>query len=66
LNQGFDCCRQLSGGGGLDALDGRGNPTPIAESDNPLAQDPNFIKAGCHLGKYVTTTVNIEAKQVDI
>jgi hypothetical protein len=41
-------------------------PRPLPKAHNPLAQDPNFIKAGCHLGKYVTTTMNIEAKQVDI
>jgi hypothetical protein len=33
---------------------------------SPLAQDPNFIKVGCHLGKYITAVVNTEAEQADI
>jgi hypothetical protein len=31
-----------------------------------LAKEPDFIKARCHIGKYITTAVNIEAEEADI
>jgi hypothetical protein len=31
-----------------------------------LTQDPDFIKVGCHLGKYITFTMNTEEEQEDI
>jgi hypothetical protein len=33
---------------------------------SPFTQDPNFIKARCHLGKDITSVVNTEEEQVDI
>jgi hypothetical protein len=31
-----------------------------------MAKDPDFIMAGCHIGKYITATVNTEAEQTNI
>ena len=33
---------------------------------NSLAKDPDFIKVGCHIGKYIMVAVNTEAEQADI
>jgi hypothetical protein len=33
---------------------------PTIENGQHLAQDLDFIKAGCHLGKYVMATVNLD------
>jgi hypothetical protein len=31
-----------------------------------LAKDPDFIKAGCHIGRYTPAAVNTEAERADI
>jgi hypothetical protein len=31
-----------------------------------LAKELDFIKAGCHIGKYITAAMNTEVEQVDI
>jgi hypothetical protein len=41
-------------------------PQSSLQVTDSLAQDPNFIKVECHIGKYITTTVNTEAEQEDI
>jgi hypothetical protein len=41
-------------------------PRSSPQVDSPLSQDPDFIKAGFHLGKYITTVMNTEVEQVDI
>jgi hypothetical protein len=35
---------------------------PVADS---LAKDPDFIKAGFHIGRFVTAAVNTEAEYVE-
>jgi hypothetical protein len=39
---------------------------PPPKPHSPKDQDPEFIKAGCHLGTFVTAAVNTEEKQADI
>jgi hypothetical protein len=41
-------------------------PQPLPRVADPLTQDPYFIRVRCHLGKYITTAVNTEAKQAYI
>jgi hypothetical protein len=36
------------------------------KSRQPLSQDPDFIKVGCHPSKYVTDAMNTKAEQADI
>jgi hypothetical protein len=31
-----------------------------------MVKDPNFIKAGCHIGKYIVPAVNTKVEQADI
>jgi hypothetical protein len=31
-----------------------------------MAKDPDFIKVGFHIGRYITVVVNIEAERADI
>jgi hypothetical protein len=41
-------------------------PQPISRIADSLARHPNFIKTGFHIGRFITTPVNIEAEHADI
>jgi hypothetical protein len=41
-------------------------PWPPPRVGSPLSQDLDFIKVGCHLGKYITIVMNTEDEQEDI
>jgi hypothetical protein len=41
-------------------------PQSFLQVVDSLANDPDFMKVGCHIGNYITVTVNTKVKQVDI
>jgi hypothetical protein len=41
-------------------------PQSSPQVSDSLAKDPDFIKAGCHIEKYITVVVNSEEEQAEI